>query len=382
MSDELIPSGESQQVDDGISILQSEIPDEESRRQLNAELDGLIERMQTITPGYKPPPFSVGRLVILIRENLPRLPAELRLGIAEQLRSGIAKDFFDIDTWKGIWYILNYSVQAQADMIKRRFTGEYETDEWGYDQEVVDAVRPFFDFMYRKYWRVETSGIEHIPEEGRTLMVANHSGQLPFDASMLGMAILNEHSAGRLVRTLFDSWFPTLPFISTLFTKAGQVLATEENGIRLLEQEQLVAVYPEGTKGVGKLYKERYRLVRFGRAGFVRMALKTQAPIIPVAIIGAEETYISLYKSEFIARLIGFPFFPISVTWPWLGPLGFIPFPTKWYIDIGEPIRMDGYGPGAENNTMLLSQLTDQIRNIIQNMIYDRLSKRKSVIFG
>lgn len=382
MSDELIPSGESPQVGDELLVPQPEIPDEESRRQLNAELDSLTERLQATTPGYSPPPFSARRMVTLISENLPRLPAELRLGIVEQLRSGIGKDIFDIDTWKGIWYILNYSLQSQADMVKRRFTGEYETDEWGYDQEIVDAVRPFFDFMYDKYWRVETSGIENIPEEGRALMVVNHSGVLPFDASMLGMAVLKEHPAGRLVRTLFDSWFPTLPFISALFTKAGQVLATEENGVRLLEQEQLVAVYPEGTKGVGKLYKDRYRLTRFGRGGFVQMAFITQAPIIPVSIVGAEETYITIYKSEFIARLIGFPFFPITVAWPWLGPLGFIPFPTKWYIDIGEPIQIDEVGPGAENNTMLVSQLTDQVRNIIQNMIYDRLAKRKSVLFG
>jgi 1-acyl-sn-glycerol-3-phosphate acyltransferase len=199
---------------------------------------------------------------------------------------------------------------------------------------------------------------------------------------MLGLAVLNEHPANRLVRTLYASWFPTLPFFSALFTKLGQALATDDNGTRLLEQDELVAVFPEGYKGVGKLFKDRYRLARFGRGGFIRMALKTQAPIIPVSVVGAEETYISLGKSDAMAKLIHFPYFPISPTFPWFGLLGFVPLPTKWYIDFGEPIAMDGYSPAAENNLVLVSQLTDQVRNVVQQMIYDRLAQRKSIFFG
>jgi 1-acyl-sn-glycerol-3-phosphate acyltransferase len=222
----------------------------------------------------------------------------------------------------------------------------------------------------------------HIPEEGRALLVCNHSGQLPWDGVMVATAILTEHPTQRLVRTLYATWFPTLPFVSVLLTKCGQALATEENGIRLLEQGELVVVYPEGYKGVGKLFKERYRLARFGRGGFVQMALAAQAPMIPVSVVGAEETYISLYKSPMLAKLTGFPYFPISPTFPWLGLLGFIPLPTKWYIDFGQPIPMDIYGPKAANNLVLVSQLSDQVRNIIQDMIYDRLAKRRSVFFG
>jgi 1-acyl-sn-glycerol-3-phosphate acyltransferase len=299
-----------------------------------------------------------------------------------QLRSGVAKDFFDLDTWKGIWYVVNYSIDSQKEFLKRRVAGEFETDEWGYDQEIVDAVKPFFQFLYKRYWRVQVSGIENIPEEGRALLVSNHSGQLPFDGSMVGLAIFNEHPTQRIVRTLYADWFPTLPVISALFVKLGQTLATEENGIRLLESEQLVAVYPEGYKGIGKLFRDRYRLARFGRGGFVQMALQTGAPIIPVSVVGAEETYISLAKSDFMARLIGFPYFPISPTFPWLGLLGFIPIPSKWYIDFGQAIPMDGYGSKLADNTMLVSQLTDQVRNIVQEMIYTRLSERKSVLFG
>jgi 1-acyl-sn-glycerol-3-phosphate acyltransferase len=359
-----------------------EISDEEKRRRLIEELDALIERLQELTPGYTPPAFTPQRLLDLVEKNLGRFSPEMGLAMLGKLRSTISQDLLDVDTWKGIWYMVNYSLDSQADFIRRRVRGEYETDEWGYDPEFMQAVMPFFEFMYGTYWRVETTGMENIPDEGRALLVCNHSGQLPWDGSMVGAAVYKEHPMQRLVRSLYATWFPTLPFVSAMFTKMGQVLASEENGVRLLEQDELVAVFPEGIKGVGKLYKERYRLARFGRGGFVRMALKTGTPMIPVSVVGAEETYISLAKSDFIARLIGFPFFPISITWPWLGPLGFVPLPTKWYIDFGEPIPTDGYGPGAANNLMLVSQLTDQTRNVVQNMIYSRLARRNSVFFG
>lgn len=359
-----------------------EMPGEAIRQDLMSQLDQLIERLRNLAPGYRPPPFSAQRLLKLVEENLEKFSPELRLGILEKLRGTISQDLFDVDTWKGIWTMLNYTLQYQGDLVKRRVTGEYEIDDWGLDREFLDTVRPFFEFLYKKYWRVETTGLDHIPKEGRTLLVCNHSGQLPWDSAMVATAILTEHPSQRLVRTLYATWFPTLPFVSVLLTKCGQALATEENGIRLLEQGELVAVYPEGYKGVGKLFKERYRLVRFGRGGFVRMALAAQAPMIPVSVVGAEETYISLYKSPTLARLTGFPYFPISPTFPWLGLLGFIPLPTKWYIDFGRPIPMDIYGPDAANNLVLVSQLSDQVRNIIQGMIYDRLARRRSVFFG
>jgi 1-acyl-sn-glycerol-3-phosphate acyltransferase len=359
-----------------------DVPDPALRGQLMHELDALIKRLRSVNPGYNPPPFSPGKLLELVQENVDKLPPEMGLGILTKLRKTIGEDLFDVDTWKGMWYMLNYTVEYQGDVIKRRVTGEYETDEWGLDREVLDAVLPFFEFMYQKYWRVSLSGVENVPEEGRALLVSNHSGQLPWDGSMLATGMMLEHPNKRLVRTLYATWFPTLPILSDILVKCGQVLATDENGTRLLENDELVAVYPEGYKGVGKLYKDRYNLARFGRGGFVRMALKTRAPIIPVAIVGAEETYISLAKSSVMAKLIGFPYFPISPTFPWLGLLGFVPLPTKWYIDIGAPIPVDHYKANAENNVMLVSQLTDQVRNVVQKMIYDRLEQRRSVFFG
>ena len=377
------PAGSSSHYpQDDLNEVGQDFSDEAARQQFAQELDDLIDQVKSANPEYTPPPFSPQGLLALLKKNIEQFSPQMSLQLLEKLRTTIGEDLFDLDTWRGVWYVINYSLESQADLFKRRLTGEYETDEWGYDQEVVDTVKPLFDFMYNKYWRVETSGLEHIPDEGRALLVVNHSGQLPWDGAMVGLAVLNEHPAQRLVRTLYADWFPTLPFLSTLLVKFGQTLANEENGIRLLEQDQLVAVYPEGYKGVGKLFKDRYRLARFGRGGFVRMALQTHSPVIPVSVVGAEETYISLAKSPAIASAIHFPYFPISPTWPWFGLLGFVPLPTKWYIDFGEPIAMDQYDPDAAENMMLVSQLADQVRNIIQEMIYKRLAERKSIFFG
>jgi len=359
-----------------------ELSDEEMRQRLAEELDSLIERMHAINPDYAPPAYSPQRLVDLLDRNLGRFSPKTALAVLERLRSSISDDLFDPDTWKGIWYMLNYTIEYQADIVKRRLNGEYDTDEWGFDPEFLQITEPFLTFMYKTYWRTETTGMENVPEEGRALLVCNHSGQLPWDGAMLGTAIYNEHPTQRMVRNLYATWFTTLPFVSETLVKLGQVLADEDNGVRLLEQDQLVSVFPEGIKGVGKLFRERYKLARFGRGGFVQMALKTGAPMIPVSIVGAEETYISLAKAPLISKLIGFPFFPITPAWPWLGPLGFIPLPTKWFIDFGEPIPTDSYGPEAANNLVLVSQLTDQVRNLVQNMIYARLAQRKSVFFG
>ena len=407
--------------------------EEEARRQMAAEIDELIDNLKQESPDFKPPPFSPTALIDLIQQNMEHLPPAMRVDLlyhlrdavvgdqslnmetwhgvwflihywrhyqetfttqmakasislpSEQLaklRSAFSEDLLDPETWKGLWFMVSYSAKYQADLIKRRFTGEYETDDWGLDWEFIDAIRPFFTFLYKYYWRVETTGLDNIPDYERALIVSNHSGQLPFDGAMIAAAVLLEHPSQRLVRNLYATWFPTLPFLAPILEKAGQSLASVENGTRLLEQEELVAVYPEGYKGVGKLFRERYRLARFGRGGFVKMALNTQSPIIPTAVVGAEETYISLYKSNTLARLSGFPYFPISPTWPWLGILGLVPLPTKWTIDFGEPIPMEGYPKNASANLVLVSRLTDQVRGTIQEMIHERLAERRSIFLG
>ncbi len=352
-----------------------------SHRELMAELDRLLQRLRALAPEYEPPPFSRHRLRSLVEEALQRCPADLRVDLRERLQSAIDEQWFDPDTWKGIWYMVNYTLKYNAGMVQRRFTGEYDTDEWGVDWEFIDAVRPFFAFLYKVYWRVKTTGIDRIPVQGRTLLVANHSGQLPWDGLMIATAVMTDHPAQRLVRTLYSEWVPRVPFVSAWLVRIGQALAAEDNGVRLLKQDELIAVFPEGHKGIGKLYRDRYRLAPFDKANFVAMALETQAPIIPVSVVGAEETYITLAQSSIGARITGAPTFPISPTFPWLGLLGLVPLPTKWYIDFGEPIALDRYEPDAARNLVLVSQIADQVRNAVQEMVHGRLARRGSVFF-
>ncbi len=366
----------------GIENEHIETPVEEFRRHLAKEVEALVDRLQAVTPAFVPPPFTPKGIIELVTQFIERLPDEQSGTALEKLQELLTEEAFDPEFWQGLWFIINYQLQMQVDMVKRRLTGDYVTDDWGYDPEFFDALRPFFDFLYKYWFRVTVTGINHIPDSGRALIVSNHSGQLPFDGGMIMMSILNEHPSQRLLRNLYATWFPTLPFLSTMLEKIGQAMASNENGTRLLEQDELVGVYPEGFKGVGKLFKDRYKLARFGRGGFVKMALETQSPMIPVSVVGAEETYVSLAKSDFLARLTGFPYFPISLRFPWLGLLGVIPFPTKWYIDFGEPIHTDEYEPAAANNLVLVSQLTNQTRNVIQEMINTRLAMRRNVFLG
>jgi 1-acyl-sn-glycerol-3-phosphate acyltransferase len=362
--------------------VEAELSDEERREQLIAELDDLIERLQAMNPEYEPPPYSRRRLKAVLEESLSQYPKDLQIDVRKRLQTVLNDEWLDPATWKGVWYMINYTLQYNADLVKRRFTGEYDTDEWGLDWEFIDVMRPFFAFLYKIYWRVETTGIEQIPVEGRAVLVANHAGQLPWDGTMITTAVLTEHPAQRLVRPLFSDWFASWPFVSAWLVRMGQSPATVENGTRLLEEEEVVAVFPEGYKGLSKTYKERYRLARFDEMDFVKMALATESPVIPISVVGAEETYLTLAQSQTMSRLTRWPYFPISPTFPWLGLLGMTPLPTKWTIDFGEPIPMGNFGPGDADNLVLISQITDQVRNTIQDMVQRRLAQRRSVFLG
>jgi 1-acyl-sn-glycerol-3-phosphate acyltransferase len=355
---------------------------EELLHELIAELDALLARLQALAPEYIPPPYSPRRVLAFFEEKLSQCAPEFQSDILEQLRGFLSSDLFNPEMWKGIWYLVNYTIQMQADMVKRRFTGEYETDEWGLDWEWYETLVPFFTFLYTTYWRTETTGLENIPLEGRALLVSNHSGQLPWDGAMIGAAVWNDHPAQRLTRCLYAPWFATVPVLAAVFLKMGHAVATVTNGTRLLEQDELVAVFPESTNGMGKLYKERYQLAQFGRGGFVKMALSTGAPIIPVSIVGAEEIYIALAQSPTLARLAGLPYFTFTPTFPWLGPLGLIPLPTKWFIDFGEPIPTDGYGADAAFDVLTIAQLKERVRDTVQDMVTIRLAQRRSVFRG
>ena len=270
--------------------------------------------------------------------------------------------------------------QALADSVARmgrRLSGEYHEDEWGFDEEFAEAAYPVFEFLYDVWWRVQTTGAVNVPSHGRGLIVSNHSGSLfPFDATMVGVAIMKEHPLPRWTRALVLNWAFELPFLSFFMRKVGGVPASPFNATRLLEQDELVMVFPEGVKGTGKAFADRYRLQRFGRGGFVELALRTGAPIVPVAVVGSEEIYPMLGQSRLAARALRAPYFPLTPTFPWLGPLGMVPLPSKWRIEFCDPIPTEAYGPDAVNDRALVLELSERVRSTIQQKVYENLVER------
>jgi 1-acyl-sn-glycerol-3-phosphate acyltransferase len=265
-------------------------------------------------------------------------------------------------------------------LLRRRLTGDYEVDEFGFDREVTEqlllaAIRP----IKEKWFRVEVRGAENIPAQGGALVVSNHSGTIPLDGLMTMVSVHDE--TGRHLRPLGADLVFELPFVGEMARKGGATLACNEDAQRLLSGGELVGVWPEGFKGIGKPYSERYRLQRFGRGGFVSAAIRTGVPIVPCSVVGAEEIYPLVGNVPALARLLGVPYLPITPFFPWLGPLGLVPLPSKWLIEFGEPIRTDAYEPGAAEDPMLVFNVTDQVRETIQQTLYSLLMQRRSV-FG
>jgi 1-acyl-sn-glycerol-3-phosphate acyltransferase len=265
--------------------------------------------------------------------------------------------------------------------IAGRLRGEYSQDEWGYDEEFVDLVRPFFDFMYERWWRVEAAGAENLPAHGPAMIVANHAGVLPWDATMMSIAIFKQHPLPRQPRFMVLDWAFRLPWVSSFMRRVGGVVASPYNAMRLLHQGHLVMVFPEGAKGAGKPFAQRYQLQRFGRGGFVEIALRTGAPIVPVAVVGSEEIYPKLGESRLLARLIGAPYVPLTPTFPALGALGAVPLPSKWRIEFCPPIDLSKYGPETAENRSAVLELSERVRQTIQQALLDNLVKRGSAFF-
>ncbi|HVM19603.1 MAG TPA: lysophospholipid acyltransferase family protein [Egibacteraceae bacterium] len=277
---------------------------------------------------------------------------------------------------------LDDGIARALAFLRRRLTGEYDIDLYGFDRELTEEVlMPLARPLYRQYWRVRADGLDNVPADSGALIVANHAGTLPFDAIMTKVALFDEHPAHRHLRELAADLALRVPVIGPLARKNGNTLAHEDDARRLLDAGELVGVWPEGFKGIGKPYRDRYKLQRFGRGGFVSVALRSQVPIIPVAIIGAEEIYPMIANVRFLARLFGFPYFPITAQFPLLGPLGLLPLPSKWVIEFGDPIDTTAYGPDAADDPMLVFELTDRVRDTIQQMLYRNLTGRRSVFF-
>jgi 1-acyl-sn-glycerol-3-phosphate acyltransferase len=267
-------------------------------------------------------------------------------------------------------------LRRALDAVGRRLRGDYEEDEWGYDPSFAAAAEPLLSFLYDRWWRVTATGTEHVPRTGRALVVANHAGVLPWDATMMATA-LRRAGVDRDPRFMALDWAFELPWASVAIRRSGGVPASPYNALRLLQQDHLVMVFPEGAKGVGKPWSERYRLQRFGRGGFVELALRTGAPIVPCAVVGSEEIYPKLGEIPGVARLLGAPYMPITPTFPLLGPFGAIPLPSRWRIAFGEPIDLSSLGPEAAEDRATVLEVAEDVRDRIQAMVYDNLIERQ-----
>jgi 1-acyl-sn-glycerol-3-phosphate acyltransferase len=259
--------------------------------------------------------------------------------------------------------------------LRRRLAGDYEVDEFGFDPDLTDStLLPLLRQVYHGWFHTEFSGVANLPVHGPGLVVANHSGTIALDALML-TAGLHEATRGRHLRLLGADFVFRVPLLSELARKVGGTLACHADAERLLHAGELVGVFPEGVKGVGKHYRDRYRLQRFGRGGFVSAALRSGAPIIPVSIVGAEEIYPKIGDIQPLARLLGLPYFPVTPTFPWLGPLGMIPLPSKWLIEVGEPIDTAKWA-GEADDPLVVFNLADQVRETIQQTLHRLLERR------
>jgi 1-acyl-sn-glycerol-3-phosphate acyltransferase len=324
----------------------------EQIRALEDRLDRMIEASKGAT---EPPPASVRQL-----------PSDT----GERPVFDTARELLSTDFYLRKWGRLGMRNRSE------------EVDDFGFDPIYEQKVMPFLNLLYEKYFRVEAEGVDNIPSEGRCVLVTNHSGTLPYDGLMIKTCVKREHPLHRDVRWLAEDFIFHFPFLGSFTNRVGAVRACQENAERLLRQEALVAVFPEGVKGIGKLFRDRYKLQRFGRGGFVKLCLRTQTPVIPVAVVGAEEATPMLLRIEAFSKGLGLPYIPVTPTFPLLGPLGLVPAPTKWKILFGERIDLGDYGAEAAEDEILVARLADQVRGTIQGMLDRAVGDRRSVWFG
>jgi 1-acyl-sn-glycerol-3-phosphate acyltransferase len=278
---------------------------------------------------------------------------------------------------------LTKQISGTANFLRRRLTGDYHVDEFGFDEHWNESIfLPVLRPLYEKWFRVEVSGIENLPSHGGALIVANHAGVLPLDGLMTAVAVRDHHPMHRTLRLLAADLIFETPLVGSVARRAGHTLACNPDAERLLRNGELTGVFPEGFKGIGKPYADRYKLQRFGRGGFASAAVRTGAPIIPCSIVGSEEIYPKVGDLGPLARLLGLPYFPVTPLFPHLGPLGAIPLPSKWYIEFGEPIYTDTYEPSDADDPMVTFEVTDHVRETIQQTLYRILAKRRSVFLG
>jgi 1-acyl-sn-glycerol-3-phosphate acyltransferase len=316
------------------------------------------------------------RLPKPVRQFRRQAPLYALQGVTElsaRLKQATGRDVIDLNR------VMNFVqfLYKQRELARRG--ADYQVDDFGFDPQWTESFLDVFMVMYHDYWRVETTGVENVPANGRALLVANHAGVLPWDGTMIKTAVFAEHSHPRHVRALVADMFLGMPVLSWFLRRTGQTVGHPDDTRRLLDRDELVLVFPEGVKGTGKNFKDRYRLRRFGRGGFVATAIRSRAPIIPVSVVGSEEIYPMVADLAPLARFFGLPYFPLTPFWPWLGPLGMIPLPSKWRIQFHAPIHVEDNPPEAADDQNLVMSLADEVRDTIQQGIYDNLKLRRGV---
>ena len=319
------------------------------------------------------PGFRLPKPVRRLQRQAPMYALQAVSALSVRLRELAGRDVIDLDR---IMEVVQFLYQ-QRELARRG--PNYAVDDFGFDPQFTESFLGVFKALYRDYWRVETTGVEHIPATGRALLVANHAGVLPWDGTMIKTAVFAEHSHPRHIRALVASQFMGMPVMSWFLRRTGQAVGHPDDTRRLLERDELVLVFPEGTRGTGKGFKDRYRLRRFGRGGFVSTAIRAQAPIIPISVVGSEEIYPMLGDLSPLARLFGLPYFPVTPFWPWLGPLGMIPLPSKWRIQFHPPVEVAHLPAKAAEDQHLVMALADDVRDTIQRGVYDNLKLRRGV---
>ena len=308
-----------------------------------------------------------------LQRRAPMYALQAVAGLSTRLRELTGREVIDLNRVMDLVQI----AYRQRRLMTRG--PNYEVDDFGFDPQFTESFIGVFEALYRDYWRVETTGVEHVPATGRALLVANHAGVLPWDGTMIKTSVFVEHPTPRHVRALVASQFMSMPVLSWFLRRTGQAVGHPDDTRRLLERDELVLVFPEGTRGTGKRFRDRYRLRRFSRGGFVATAIRARAPIIPVSVVGSEEIYPMVGDLTAVARFFGLPYFPVTPFWPWLGPLGMIPLPSKWRIQFHPPVDVTDLPPRSADDQHVVMSLADDVRETIQQGIYDNLKLRRGV---
>jgi 1-acyl-sn-glycerol-3-phosphate acyltransferase len=288
-----------------------------------------------------------------------------------------------VDYWSPIQALKPRDALESLSRRNPRFYQLYagKVDEFGFNLETFARWERYFRFLNEEYFKIKIKGIEHIPSEGPVIICGNHSGLLPMDGGLLTSAMCSLHSNPRRVRFLATDWFFNTPGLKEWAMETGQVRASKENAIKLLDENEIVGIYPEGIRGVGKTFRERYRVHDF-HPGFVSLAIQTKTPIVPIATVGGDEIYPNFVNIKSLARLMKMPFFPLTLTFPWMPfPLMFVPMPVRWLMKIHPPINLD-YPPEKASDRKLVLKIAREIQYMIQRDLNDLLRERKSVFSG